>query len=58
MEENGHTVLAQTTAGIAGNHVPAIATRDFPDDASPSTTMADSGALLVKDVGLHISLSP
>ncbi len=58
MEENGHAVLAQATAGIARNHVPAIATWDFPDDASPSAPMADSGALLVKDAGLHISLSP
>jgi hypothetical protein len=56
-EENGDAVFTQSRRVIADNHVSAIAARDFSDVPPPTATVAHSGALLVKNVVVHISLS-
>jgi hypothetical protein len=57
MEENGGAVFAQASIGVAGDHVAAGATRDFPDVPSPTATVTGSGALLVKNAVVHNFLS-
>jgi hypothetical protein len=58
VEENGDAVFAQTPIGVARDHEATVATGNFSDVPSPTATVTGSGALLVKNAVVHISLSP
>jgi hypothetical protein len=58
VEENGDAVFAQTPIGVARDHEATVATGNSSDVPSPTATVTGSGALLVKNVVVHISLSP
>ncbi len=57
LEQERRTFFAQTTMGGGGGHMAAIASGNLSDVPSPTALMTDSGALLVKNALVHISLS-
>jgi hypothetical protein len=58
VEEKGDAFFAQTTIRVASDHEATVATGNFSDVPSPTATVTGSGALLVKNAVVHISLSP
>ena len=57
LEKEGDTFFAQTTTGIPGGNVAAVASENLPDIPSPTALVTNARALLVKDALVHISLS-
>jgi hypothetical protein len=58
MEQVSEALVTQTPESTTGNQVFAVGPTDLTDHAAPSTTMADTGALVTQVTVSHVSLSP
>ncbi len=57
LEKESHTFFAQTTIGVPGGNVTAVASENLSDVPSPTAVVTNSGALFVKNAVVHVSLS-
>jgi hypothetical protein len=57
LEKERDAFFTQTTIGVTGDNVTAVASENLSDVPSPTAVVTNSGALFVKDALVHISLS-
>jgi hypothetical protein len=57
LEKESDAFFTQTTIGVTGGNVTAVASENLSDVPSPTAVVTYSGALFVKDALVHISLS-